>query len=184
MDQLLTERVGWLTLLKQHLAQAQNRMKAQADKKRTYQEFHIEDAVYLKLQVYKQGTAHGGNQKLQPRYYGPFPITNCIGKVAYQLKLPPNAKIHNVFHVSLPKPAHHPIQAIPTLPISNTSTTLLPQAILDRRMVKRHSAPAIQLPIHWKDQSPANASWEFADEFRLRFPSFFLEEKEGLRRGN
>ena len=96
-------------------------MKAQANKKITYQEFQIGDAVYLKLQAYKQGSALGGNQKLQPRYYGPFPITDRIGKVAYQLKLPPDAQIHNVFHVSLLKPAHHPIQAIPTLPISNTA---------------------------------------------------------------
>ena len=53
VDQLLTEREGWLTLLKHLLAKAQNRMKAQAHKKRTYQEFQIGDAVYFKLQAYK-----------------------------------------------------------------------------------------------------------------------------------
>ena len=127
----------------------------------------------MKLQAYKQGSALGGNQKLQPCYYRPFPITDRIGKVAYQPKLPPYAQIHNVFHVSLLKPAHHPIQAIPTLPISNTSTTLLPQAILDHRMVKRHNAPTVQLLIHWKDKSPANEYWEYADELRLHF-SFIL----------
>ena len=159
-------------------------MKAQADKKRIDREFQIGDEFYLKLQAYKQGSAHVGNQKLQRRYYGPFPIIDRIGNVGYQLKLPPDAQIHNVFHVSLLKPAYHPIQAIPTLPISNTCTTLLPQAILDRRMVKRHNAPAVQLLIHRKDQSPTYASWEFADELRLCFSSFFLKDKECLRRGN
>ncbi|WKA01485.1 hypothetical protein VitviT2T_019765 [Vitis vinifera] len=57
-------------------------------------------------------------------------------------------------------------------------TTLLPQAILDRRLVKRHNVPAVQLLIHWVDRSPADASWEFADDLKRRFPAFFLEDKE------
>ncbi|RVW97424.1 Transposon Ty3-G Gag-Pol polyprotein [Vitis vinifera] len=156
VDRVLNERESWLQLLKHHLSKAQQRMKIQADK----------------------NSMHSGGPKLQPRYYGPFKVIDRIGTVAYQLQLPPDAQIHNVFHVSLLKPAHASIQACSSLPISNTSTTLLPQAILDRRLVKRHNVPAVQLLIHWVDKSPADASWEFADDLKRRFPAFFLEDKE------
>ena len=39
--------------------------------------------------------------KLAPKCYGPFPITNKISDIVYQLELPPQWKIHNMFHTSL-----------------------------------------------------------------------------------
>jgi hypothetical protein len=39
--------------------------------------------------------------KLSPRYVGLYPIVKRVGKVAYQLKLPPELTgVHPVFHVS------------------------------------------------------------------------------------
>ena len=39
--------------------------------------------------------------KLAPRYIGPYPIIQRIGKLAYKLKLPEElAGVHPVFHVS------------------------------------------------------------------------------------
>ena len=45
--------------------------------------------------------------KLAPRYCGPFEILSRIGQVAYQLPLPPNLKVHNVFHISMLKKYIH-----------------------------------------------------------------------------
>ena len=42
--------------------------------------------------------------KLHAKQQGPFTITNVISHVAYQLDLPKNLKIHNVFHASLLSP--------------------------------------------------------------------------------
>ncbi len=44
--------------------------------------------------------------KLLPKRYGPFKITDVISKVVYRLELPPQWKVHNVFHASLLSPYH------------------------------------------------------------------------------
>jgi hypothetical protein len=45
-----------------------------------------------------------GSRKLLPKRYGPFKVLECIGAVAYQLKLPPTIKVHDVFHIDLLSP--------------------------------------------------------------------------------
>jgi hypothetical protein len=52
----LFERQQFLELLKQHLTQAQNRMKAAADGKRSDRVFQVGELVLLKLQLYAHST--------------------------------------------------------------------------------------------------------------------------------
>lgn len=62
------------------------------------------DWVYLKLQPYKQtSVALRKSLKLAAKYHEPVFIEEKIGKVAYQLQLPPSTAIHSVFYVSLLK---------------------------------------------------------------------------------
>ncbi|CAN0885651.1 hypothetical protein LINGRAHAP2_LOCUS15178 [Linum grandiflorum] len=62
--------------------------------------------VYLKLHPYKQkSVAQRKNQKLAPRFYGPFLVLKKVGAVACELQLPASANVHPVFHVSLLKKA-------------------------------------------------------------------------------
>ena len=41
------------------------------------------------------------HKKMAPRREGPFEITDVLGPLTYQLKLPETWRIHNVFHASL-----------------------------------------------------------------------------------
>ena len=80
---------------------AQNRMRQQADQRRTEREFDVGDQVFIRLQPYKQVSLKmGGKKKLAPKFYGPYQITKKISQVAYKLQLPNKSRIHNVFHVS------------------------------------------------------------------------------------
>ncbi|OMO64097.1 reverse transcriptase [Corchorus capsularis] len=85
IDRSLQAREATLKLLKFHLTRAQERMKAQADKKRSDRAFEIADMVYLKLQPYRQSSvATRVNMKLCTRFYGPYklPMFDSDGLIA------------------------------------------------------------------------------------------------------
>lgn len=94
------EREIMLELLQQQLKLAQDRMKRQDDKHRTYRAFEVGDAVLLKLQPFIQSSvAQRPHQKLAFHYFGPYRVLARIGAVAYKLDLPASSKIHPVVHV-------------------------------------------------------------------------------------
>ena len=75
------------------------------------------------------------------RYFGPFRILQCIGSVAYKLELPPEARIHSVFHVSFLKHCvGDPSNQYLPLPLLTTSEgpMVQPIAILDVRRIRVH----------------------------------------------
>lgn len=107
--------------------------------------------VLVKLQPYRQHSiALRRNQKLSMLYFGPFPVMERIGQVAYRLMLPTTAKIHPVFHVSalkLCKGDHH-TQLLP-LPLTTTEQgpLILPHAIVNHRTVIQNGQPIQQVRV-------------------------------------
>ena len=85
-----------LARAKQSILAAQSRMKSFADQKRRDVSFAKGEKVLLSTQNFK--LANPGTRKLLPKWVGPFEVIEPVGKVAYKLKLPPNLKMHNVFH--------------------------------------------------------------------------------------
>lgn len=103
--------------------------------------------------------------KLVTKYYGPYKIIDKIGKCVYKLELPTTSVVHPVFHVSLLKSAVSAECEASVLPPSPLVTSSLkPMVILDRRSMKRGNVAATQWLIHCSNSSPADTTWEFAEE--------------------
>ena len=101
LDQQLKERDVTLWTLKEHLRVAQEKMKKSADRKRRDVEFQGGEWVFLKICPYCQTTLRQRrNEKLSPKFFGPYRVLEKLGAIAYRLELPPSAAIHPVFHVS------------------------------------------------------------------------------------
>ena len=89
VTEVISNREAHLQMLKQRLEQAQNRMKLQADKKRSDRQFSVGDQVLLRLQPYTQSSvASRSYPKLAYKFFGPYTVVERIGSVAYKLELP------------------------------------------------------------------------------------------------
>ena len=103
-----------IQLIQQRLKVAQDRQKSYADNRRKDLTFEIGEHVFLKVSPTRGVIRFGKQEKLQPRFIGPFEILNQVENVAYRLALPPAmVAIHPVFHVSmLHKYIHDPTHVI------------------------------------------------------------------------
>jgi hypothetical protein len=150
--------------IQQHLLRAQQRMKHQADKHRQEREFSVGDWVYLKLQPHIQQSVHcRSNHKLTFKYFGPYPITERIGKVAYRLQLPDTAQIHPVIHVSQLKKALPPNTTPATdehLHYLSMTLASAPSQVLDLRLTYTGNVVTPYALVQWDKWPHQWARWE------------------------
>ncbi|OIT36196.1 putative mitochondrial protein, partial [Nicotiana attenuata] len=134
------------------------------------------DWVFLKLQPYRQSSvAVRKNLKLSAKFYGPYQIVHKIEKVAYELKLPQNSKIHPIFHVSQLKKKVGDKTFVAQDPLFCTEEGQIrmePQSILDRRIVKKGNRAATQVLVQWTNLSHEEATGEDYSFLISQFPNF------------
>lgn len=164
LDQQLQLRNEMLDELKLQLARAQNRMKKFADEKRRPVQFEEGELVYLKLQPYREKSlAKRVNEKLSPRFFGPYQVIQKIGAVAYKLQLPDTANIRLVFHVSQLRKAigpMTPIQPLPPLLSSELEWIVQPAGVLDIRPSSDSTSEGQEVLVQWQNLPSFDASWE------------------------
>ena len=165
-----------LKLLKDNLQVSQNQQKQHADRHREERTFQINDLVYFRSHPYKQTSLKNNvEEKLKPRYYGPYKAVQKIGEVAYELELPEGSKIHNVFHVScLKKSLGKQIVTSKILPPLDDEghLTLVPGKILKTRERRLRSRTIKEYLVQWKDLPSEDATWE--EEKILSHPNLNL----------
>ncbi|KAI5410675.1 hypothetical protein KIW84_055987 [Lathyrus oleraceus] len=184
VNKLTAERKEMIRKMKEQLLKAQDQMRVQANKHRREVDYQVGDKVYLKIKPYKlQKLAKRFNQKLSPRYYGPYEIIESVGVVAYKLKLPEDSRVHPVFHASLLKKtvlANVETQPLPTCMNESWQLEPGPEEARDTRvnekgelevLVKREGLPEFE------------NSWELVEKMRQEFPGFLFEVKESLEGG-
>ena len=159
---------------------AQDIQKSYADKRRTDLEFEVGDMVFLKVSPLRNVVRFGSAGKLAPRFVGPFPIIEKVGKMAYRLELPERlAGVHNVFHVShLRKCLHESAEVVePSIleeaEVEREATVRrVPTRILGTEVKKLRNREVKLVKVQWSD-AEEDATWETEDRIRAAYPLLF-----------
>nr|GFC38080.1 putative reverse transcriptase domain-containing protein [Tanacetum cinerariifolium] len=154
--------------------------KSYADLKRKPMEFQVGDKVMLKVSPWKGVVRFGKRGKLNPRYVGPFKVSERVGDVAYKLDLPEElSRVHNTFHVSNLKKCHadEPL-AVPLDGLhfdDKLHFVEKPIEIVDREVkwLKRSQIPLVK--VRWNSKRGPEFTWEREDQFRKKYPHLFAK---------
>ncbi|KAJ1040858.1 hypothetical protein NDA10_005797 [Ustilago hordei] len=144
--------------LQEQIREAQCRSVDQYNRKHKDIEFKVGDMVYINHRNWK---TRRPTPKLDTWFAGPYPVQEQVGHRAYQITLPANLRVHDVFHVSmlepartssLPQCAEQP--TIPSLPDEDLDFEV--EALIDKRS---HNGTT-EYKVLWRGYSEEAASWE------------------------
>ena len=155
---------------------AQDRQKAYANSKRIDRVFEEGDMVFLRVKPKKSSLSLGKFKKLSARYCGPYVIIKKLNNQAYQLLLPPNVKVHNVFHVNLLKKyvpdANHILDDDLPLITKDGTLDITPERILQYRTRILRNRTINEYLIKWTGYPEEDATWEREDSLDSAYPEF------------
>lgn len=121
--------------------------------------------------------------KLGGRYYGPYQVIERIGQVAYWLRLPDEAQIHPVVHISQLKrrlwDGEIVVARLPAI-TRDGSPIIRPARVSEYRQIKKNVRFRWEVLVEWEALSISEATWKNLDEMRERFPKLVLEDKDIL----
>ncbi|XP_074305831.1 uncharacterized protein LOC141641053 [Silene latifolia] len=121
-------------------------------------EFKVGEKVLLKVSPIKGVMRIGKKEKLSKKYIGPYEILDQVGKVAYQLALPPTLDlVHNGFNVSqlrkyITDPSH--VLDVEHIEMDEALTYIeTPKQILDRKVKKIRNDETLLLKVLWSNHN-------------------------------
>ena len=120
-------------------------------------------------------------EKLSPRFIGPFEILERVGTVAYRLALPPNMSgVHEEFHVSMlrrytPDLAH--VVDWGEIEVDTDGTFEEgPMCIVHSwdQVLRRKTMRLVR--VLWQHRGVEESTWEHEDTMRATYPFLFRDE--------
>ena len=141
----------------------QNRIKQLENQHRNERSFDVGEWVFLRLQLCKQMSLKQAKKdnKLSPKYYGPYKVLQKIGTMAYKLELPAASQLHPVFHVSCLKKVigdKLPVQTILPELDEEGKITLELKAVTETRTRQLRNRSISEYLIKWKNLSPKDST--------------------------
>jgi hypothetical protein len=120
--------------------------------------------------------------KMRPKRFGPFRITEIIGKTTYRLDLPSQWKIHNAFHANLllpyqETPEHGRNFTEPPPELIEGQEEWEVEQILDKRVHRCKE----QYLIKWRGYSDAHNSWEPKENIQAPELILAFKNQEGCK---
>jgi hypothetical protein len=177
-SELIQDTREKVCVIKERMSVAQSQQKSYTDNRRRPLEFEVGDLVFLKVSPMRGVIRFGKKGKLNPKFVGPFKITQRVGRLAYRIVLPPNlVGTHDVFHVSmLRKYITNPdvIMEYEPLEIQEGLTYVEePVKIMDKKeqVLRTKMIPIVK--VLWRNHGVEEASWEVENDMRSRYPHLF-----------
>ncbi|KAA0035955.1 transposon Tf2-1 polyprotein isoform X1 [Cucumis melo var. makuwa] len=119
---------------------------------KTVDEAFVKEVVKLHRPYSQVSLRRKRNEKLSPKYFGPYKILEKIEAVAYKLEQLSSLVIHPMFHASQLKKA--------------------PEEVYSYR--KNQTTKEWEILVSWKCLPPHEATWEDCANFKHQFPEFHL----------
>ncbi|GJR02830.1 hypothetical protein Tco_0525814 [Tanacetum coccineum] len=173
--ELVQETTDKVVLVKENPKAARDRQKSYVDYRRKSLEFEVGDRVLLRVSSWKDVVHFGKNDKLAPRYVGPFEILERIDPVAYRLRLPEELSgVHDTFHVSnLKKCLADASLHVPLNEIKVDKTLRFieePIEILDREIKSLKRSKISLVKVRWNSKCGPEFTWEREDYMKSKYP--------------
>ena len=112
------------------------------------------------------------DNKLSPKYYGPYKVLQKIGTMAYKLELPASSRVHPVFHVSCLKKAigdKLPVQTIFPKADEEGKIILEPEVVTEARTRQLQNRSSSKYLVKWKNLPTKDSTWA-DDNFIQKHP--------------
>ncbi|GJR90051.1 putative reverse transcriptase domain-containing protein [Tanacetum coccineum] len=178
--ELVQETTDNVVLVKENPKAVRDRQKGYVDYRRKSLEFEVGDRVLLRVSPWKGVVRFGMNDKLAPRYVGPFEILERIDLVAYRLRLPEELSgVHDTFHVSNIKKCladaslHVPLNEIK---VDKTLRFIEePLEILDREIKSLKRSKISLVKVRWDSKRGPKFTWEREDYMKSKYPELFVD---------